>query len=166
MRADQDHSGVAILPLSPTHRTALALTIAGACFLSPTLAGRVQARDDAGVHPFVAHESRRSAGPSAYPAPSFAFRAPRLGTHPYYSFRRRASRAPKVTFANLPRSEPLVRKRRTKPVAVEAESKASRPTRSKADIADPVSALLRDKTLQAGDIVVLPDGPRSRLSAQ
>jgi hypothetical protein len=52
MRADQDHSGVAILPLSPTHRTALALTIAGACFLSPTLAGRVQARDDAGVHAF------------------------------------------------------------------------------------------------------------------
>ena len=159
MRADQV---ITTFALRRAHRTAMALTVAGACFLLLTLAGIVQARDDAGVHDFFAAESRRSAGPSAHSAPASAvnpFSAPRTARQPSSGFRS-SVRAPKTTYANLPRSEPSLRKRRIKPMVVEDASDPTRPTRSKADIGDPVSALLRDETLQAGDIVVLPDGPK------
>ena len=155
----------------------VAITMAGACLLAPTMAGVVQARDDAGIHAFFAAESQRGALPrtSAQPAAAPATRA-RLTAEA----RQRASRlrpmarvlatppAPRVRFASLPKTDPKseaspkLRKPKIKAAAldgaVDQGRGPSKPASAPLDLGDPVSALLRDTTLRAGDIVVLPDG--------
>ena len=159
---------------------AVAITMAGACFLAPTMAGVVQARDDAGIHAFFESESQRGAlpRPSAQPAAAPATRA-RLAAEPA---RQRASRlrpmarvlatppVPRVRFASLPKTDPKteaspnLRKPKIKAAAldgaVDQGRGPSKPAPVPLQLGDPVSALLRDTTLRAGDIVVLPDGPK------
>ena len=101
--------------------------------------------EDAGIYAFI-HSQRGYAPERAYappPAPAFDLPRPEWG-------RPRAA---------LPKLRPIVRPHHDD---AEEDSKPQMPLVAKAmgEVPNPVPALLADKTLRPGDIVVFPDGPR------
>jgi len=124
---------------------------------APLRGGPAQAGDDAGVRDFIASHAARTAAPEpraavAASTPTEAniqryFASPRREAKmaaPAHAISSRA-RSPKVQYVKF--SEPEARP-------------TSKPQKTVSLPSDPVAALLRDPTLQPGDIVVLRDGPK------
>lgn len=120
---------------------------------------RVYAGDDAGVRDFFSAQNPApravaSIAPQPRIEPAFAPRMPSFAP-PRRAARTRPRTAP--TFVALPAERPKAEKTKHVSVSVEPRPHA---LQNKADVADPVGALMRDPTLRAGDIVVLSDGPK------
>jgi hypothetical protein len=124
---------------------------------APLRGGPAQAGDDAGVRDFIGSQAARAAAPE--PRAQVAASTPtEAQIQRYLSPGREAKRTtaparvlaaparpPKVQYAKF--SEPEARQ-------------TPKPQRAGDLPSDPVAALLRDPTLQPGDIVVLRDGPK------
>ena len=166
-----------------TGRKAVALTTAALIAVVPNVGSTLQAADDAGIHAFFAAESSRAA-PRGEPLPvtrslpvPFTRPAPPLAAREVASRRlpprevaeRRipiavAMRIPpsaRTRFASLPGTgdSSKARKPRVESDQPADHRRATKPA-SQLGTSDPVAALLQDKTLRAGDIVMLPDGPK------
>ena len=153
-------------------RKAVALTTAGLLAASPSMIGSVHARDDAGIHAFFASEARPATSAAALPPRPTATPA-HQGMLPFASKRTLIRSQPReavvrlppktrARFAALPRSEEQAKARQPamKPVRLESDEPAGKQPSKPSYEGDPVSALLADKTLRAGDIVVVEDGPK------
>ena len=104
--------------------------------------------EDAGIYAFIHSQQReRAYAPPPRPAPAPAFALPRLEWD--------------MPRARLPRPRTVVHPHHDD-VDVEDSSKPTMPLVAKpmGEVPNPVPALLADKTLRPGDIVVFPDGPR------
>jgi hypothetical protein len=125
-----------------TGRFALPALAALAAALLPSMPA---SGEDAGIYAFIHSQAPGRAYAPPRPAPAPAFDLPRLEWG-----------APRPA---LPRPRPLAHPRHDD---VEEASKPTMPLVAKpmGEIPNPVPALLADKTLRPGDIVVFPDGPR------
>jgi hypothetical protein len=104
--------------------------------------------EDAGIYAFIHSQRPERAVAPARPMPEIAL--------PRFDVQAPRARLPRPRAVSRPRQERQEREEREeagKPVM----PVAARPI---GEVSNPVPALLADKTLRAGDIVVFPDGPR------
>ena len=128
-----------------TGRFALPALAALAAALLPSVPA---SGEDAGIYAFIHSQQReRASAPPPRPAPAPSFTLPRLEWD--------------VPRSRVSRPRPMVHPR-VDDDDVEEASKPTMPLVAKpmGEIPNPVPALLADKTLRSGDIVVFPDGPR------
>jgi len=144
---------------SKTRCASLLVGVVAALAGAPLRGGPAAAGDDAGVREFIASEAARTAVPEPGGARVVAsspivadmkryFVSPRRVTKTASASVQRApapARHPRVQYAKLPAPEARSTPKPQKPVVLPS---------------DPVEALLRDPTLQPGDVVVLRDGPK------